>query len=47
MALTAQKTCFSKSPPKEMLHRDYKNTEEDKFKHEVFCGFTKLMSTPL
>ena len=35
MAATAQKTSFSKAPPKEMLHRDYKNTEQDKFKHEL------------
>ena len=37
MAVTAQKTSFSKAPPKEMLHRDYKNknTEQNKFKHEL------------
>ena len=29
------KACFSKGPPKEMLHRDYKNFEQDKFKYEL------------
>ena len=52
MAATAQKTSFSKAPPKEMLHRDYKNTEQDKFKHELktiqnesvecYCEFEKF-----
>ena len=29
------KASFGKAPPKEMLHRDYKSFEQDKFKHEL------------
>ena len=29
------KASSSKTPPKEMLHRDYKNFEQDKFKYEL------------
>ena len=54
MAVTAQKTSFSKAPPKEMLHRDCKNTEQDKFKYELkniiqyesvecYCEFEKFV----
>ena len=53
MTVTTQKTSFSKAPPKEMLNRDYKNTEQDKFKHELkniiqyesvecYCEFEKF-----
>ena len=35
MAVTVLKTSFSKAPPKEILHRDYKNSEQEKFKHEL------------
>ena len=53
MAVTVLKTFFSKAPPKEMLHRDYKNFEQDKFKHELnniiqnesvecYCEFEKV-----
>ena len=34
MDVTALKGSFSKAHPKEMLHRDYKNFEQDKLKHE-------------
>ena len=53
MAVTVLKASFSKAPPKEMLHRDYKSFEQDKFKHELkniiqnelvecYCGFEKV-----
>ena len=53
MAVTVLKTSFSNAPPKEMLHRDYKNSEQDKFKHELkniiqkesvecYCEFEKF-----
>ena len=35
MVVTVLKASFSKAPPKEMLHRDYKNFEQDKFKYEL------------
>ena len=35
MAVTVLKASFSKAPLREMLHRDYKNFEQDKFKHEL------------
>ena len=35
MAVTVLKASFSKAPPKEMLHRGYKNFEQDKFKYEL------------
>ena len=35
MAVTVLKTSFSKAPPKEMLHIDYKNSQQNKFKHEL------------
>ena len=35
MAVTALKASFSKAPLREMLHRDFKNFEQDKFKHEL------------
>ena len=34
MDVTALKGSFSKARPKEMLHSDYKNFEQDKLKHE-------------
>ena len=54
MAVTVLKASFSKAPPKEMLHRDYKNFEQDKFKHELkniiqnesvecYCEFEKVL----
>ena len=53
MAVTVLKASFSKIPPKEMLHRNYKNFEEDNFKHELkniiqngsvecYCEFEKF-----
>ena len=53
MATTVLKASFSKALPKEMLHRDYKNFEQDKFKHELkniiqnesvecYCEFEKV-----
>ena len=53
MAVTVLKASFSKTPPKEMLHRNYKNFEEDNFKHELkniiqngsvecYCEFEKF-----
>ena len=53
MAVTVLKTSFSKAPPKEMLHRDYRNFRKDKFKHELknkiqnesvecYCEFEKV-----
>ena len=53
MAVTVLKTSFRKAPPKEMLHKDYKNSEQDKFKHELkniiqnesaeyYCEFEKF-----
>ena len=53
MAVTVLKASFSKAPPKEMLHRDYKSFEQDKFKHELkniiqnesvecYCEFEKV-----
>ena len=33
MAATVLKISLSKASQKEMLHRDYKNAEQDKFKH--------------
>ena len=55
MAVTVLKASFSKAPPKEMLHRDYKSFEQDKFKHELkniiqnelvecYCGFEKVFA---
>ena len=35
VAVTVFKPSFSKAPPKEMLHRDLKNFEQDKFKYEL------------
>ena len=35
MIVTVLKASFSKAPPKEMRHRDYKSFEQDKFKHEL------------
>ena len=34
MDVTVLKGYFSKARPKEMLHRDYKNFEQDKLKHQ-------------
>ena len=53
MAVTVLKASFSKAPLREMLHRDYKNFEQDKFKHELkniiqnesvecYCEFEKV-----
>ena len=53
MAVTVVKASSSKAPLKEMLHRDYINFEEDKFKHELkninqnksvecYCEFEKV-----
>ena len=53
MVVTGLKVSFSKAPPKEMLHRDYKSFEQDKFKHELkniiqnesvecYCEFEKV-----
>ena len=53
MVVTVLKASFSKAPPKEMLHRSYKNFEQDKFKHELkniiqnesvewYCEFEKV-----
>ena len=53
MAVTVLKASFSKAPPKELLHRNYKNFEQDKFKHELknviqnesvecYCEFEKV-----
>ena len=39
MDVTALKASFSKAPPKEMLHRDYKKCEPDKFKNEFKAEF--------
>ena len=35
MAVTVLKTSFSKAPPKELFYREYKNSEQDKFKYEL------------
>ena len=35
MAVTVLKESFSKASSREMLHRDYKNFDQDKFKHEL------------
>ena len=35
MAVTVLKTSFSKALPKDMLYRDYKNFEQDKFKYKL------------
>ena len=53
MAVTVLKASFSKAPLREMLHRDYKNFEQDKFKNELksviqnesvecYCEFEKV-----
>ena len=53
MAVTVLKASFTKTLLKEMLHRDYKNFEQDKFKHELkniiqnesvecYCEFEKV-----
>ena len=53
MAVTVLKASFSKAPLREMLHRDYKNFEQDKFKQELkniiqnesvecYCEFEKV-----
>ena len=53
MPVTVLKASFSKVPPKEILHRDYKNFELDNFKHELknliqnesvecYCEFEKV-----
>ena len=53
MDTTVLKAFFSKAPLKEMLHRDYKNFEQDKFKLELkniiqnqsvecYCEFEKV-----
>ena len=35
MVDTVLKASFSKKPPKEMLHRSYKNLDQGKFKYEL------------
>ena len=53
MAVTVLKESFSKASSREMLHRDYKNFDQDKFKHELkniiqnesvecYCEFEKV-----
>ena len=53
MVVTVLKVSSSKAHPKEILHRDYKNFEEDKFKGglknmiqnesvECYCEFEKI-----
>ena len=53
MTVTVLRASFSEAPPKEILQRDYKNFEQDKFKHELkkiiqnesvecYCEFEKF-----